>query len=216
MRIAPLDEPLDEEIERLLQSLMPAGQPPITVFRIFGKNPAMTTAMREWGTYCLSRRLSLDMRTREVIIDRATARCGCEYEFGVHTAFYADRVGLSADQLRSLAFGGPDDPCWTEPREQAVIRVVDQLHDTATVTQSLWDELSAIFTEPQLLDMLMLAGWYHAISFVARAARVANEPAAPRFADYTASGASPARLPLRVSPRRWRRRRHPVSARARA
>jgi alkylhydroperoxidase family enzyme len=142
----------------------------------------MTAAMREWGAYCLSRRLSLDMRTREVIIDRVTARCGCEYEFGVHAAFFADRVGLSADQLRSLALGVADDPCWTEPRERAVIRLVDQLHDTATVTQPLWDELSAIFTEPQLLDMLMLAGWYHAISFVGRAAQVPLEDGAPTFA----------------------------------
>jgi alkylhydroperoxidase family enzyme len=66
--------------------------------------------------------------------------------------------------------------------EQAVIRLVDQLHDTATVTQPLWDELSAIFTEPQLLDMLMLAGWYHAISFVVRAAQVPLEDGAPTFA----------------------------------
>jgi hypothetical protein len=29
----------------------------------------------------------------------------------------------------------------------------------------------------------MLAGWYHAISFVANAARVACEDGAPRFAD---------------------------------
>ena len=28
-----------------------------------------------------------------------------------------------------------------------------------------------------------LCGWYHAISFAARAARVPHEPGAPRFAD---------------------------------
>jgi hypothetical protein len=32
----------------------------------------------------------------------------------------------------------------------------------------------------------MLCGWYHAISFAARAARVELEPHAPRFADATA------------------------------
>jgi hypothetical protein len=30
----------------------------------------------------------------------------------------------------------------------------------------------------------MLAGWYHAISYAANAARVDLEPGAPRFADY--------------------------------
>ena len=182
MRIAPLRDPLDEEVGPLLGSMMPAGQSPIALFRTFGRNPAMTAAMRDWGAYCLSRRLSVDMRTRELVIDRVTARCGCEYEFGVHVAFFADRVGLSRDQLRSLAFGAAEDPCWTSHRERAVIRLVDELHDTATVASPLWDELSALFTEAQLLDLLMLTGWYHAISFVARAADVPLEPGTPTFA----------------------------------
>ena len=35
----------------------------------------------------------------------------------------------------------------------------------------------------ELLDLMMLCGWYHAISFTANAARVPREPGAPRFAD---------------------------------
>ncbi|MER0481417.1 hypothetical protein ABR737_24270 [Streptomyces sp. Edi2] len=35
----------------------------------------------------------------------------------------------------------------------------------------------------QLLDLLMLCGGYHAISFTARATRLAPEPGAPRFRD---------------------------------
>jgi hypothetical protein len=182
MRISPLEEPFGEEAGPLLRSMMPAGQPPIALFRTFGRNPAMTAAMREWGAYCLSRRLSVGMRTREVIIGRVTARCGCEYEFGVHVAFFAGRAGLSGDQLRSLAFGGADDPCWAGRGERAVIRLVDELHDTATVGQPLWGELSGLFTGPQLLDMIMLTGWYHAISFVASAAQVPLEDGAPTFA----------------------------------
>jgi alkylhydroperoxidase family enzyme len=29
----------------------------------------------------LSRQLSVDVRTRELVIDRVSARCGCDYEF---------------------------------------------------------------------------------------------------------------------------------------
>jgi alkylhydroperoxidase family enzyme len=182
VRIEPLSEPLDGEVGPVLRAMMPPGVPPIALFRTFGKNLAMTTAMREWGAYCLSRRLSVDMRIREIVIDRVTARCGCEYEFGVHLAFFAGRVGLSTEQQRSLAFGGANDPCWTEPLDRLAIQLVDELHDTSTVGQPLWDELAARFTEPQLLDLLMLTGWYHAISYAARAARVPLEPGAPTFA----------------------------------
>jgi hypothetical protein len=47
-----------------------------------------------------------------------------------------------------------------------------------------------VFDDGQLLDLLLLAGWYHAISFVATGARVAVEPAAPRFSDYAGGAAT--------------------------
>jgi hypothetical protein len=50
----------------------------------------MAMAMRQWGGYELSRQLSLSMRQREIVINRVTALCGCEYEWGVHIAFFAD------------------------------------------------------------------------------------------------------------------------------
>jgi hypothetical protein len=47
--------------------------------------------------------------------------------------------------------------------------------------------MAEMFSEEQLLDLLMLAGWYHAISFTANGARVACEDGAPRFADVQSS-----------------------------
>ena len=182
MRIVPLVEPYDERTAALLRSMMPAGVAPIGLFRTFAKNYALAEAMHQGqGSYLLSRRLTVDMRIREIVIDRVCARCGSEYEFGVHAAYFAQRVGLTDDQLRSLVWGGSDDACWTDARESAVIRFVDALHDTNDVGDELWTELTTSFTERQLLDLLVLAGWYHAISFVARAARVPLEDWAPTF-----------------------------------
>lgn len=183
-RIEPLAEPYDEQTGELLASMMPAGVPPIALFRTFARNPDMARAMYGWGRYELGKALSVDMRTREIVIDRVCARCGCEYEWGVHVAFFAERVGLDRDQVRSLTHGGADDPCWTEDRDRLTIRLVDSLHETSTVDDALWADLSAGLSDAQLLDLLMLVGWYHAISFTARAAGVALEPGAPRFADY--------------------------------
>ena len=39
------------------------------------------------------------------------------------------------------------------------------------------------FDDAQLLDVCLLAGWYHAISFAANAAQVPCEDRALRFAD---------------------------------
>ena len=43
------------------------------------------------------------------------------------------------------------------------------------------------FDEAQILDLTMLTGWYHAISFTARAARVPLEPGAPRFSSFASA-----------------------------
>jgi alkylhydroperoxidase family enzyme len=163
--------------------MMPPGAPPIALFRTFARNLPMAEAMNGWGSYELSRRLSLSMRQRELVIDRVTARCGCEYEWGVHVLFFADRVALTAAQVTSLTHGSPADGCWSEPSERALLALVDQLHAGADVDDATWATAAAHFDAAQLLDACLLAGWYHAISFAANAARVPLEDGAPRFAD---------------------------------
>ncbi len=187
-RIHPLEAPFPEAVAPVLASMMPPGVPPIGLFRAFAKNLPMAMAMRSWGGYELSKALSLSMRHREIVIDRTCARCGCEYEWGVHVAFFADRVGLSQEQIASLTFGRPDDGCWTADRDRVLIAAVDSLHDSSDLTDALWGRLGLVFDERQVLDLLMLTGWYHAISFAARAARIPLEPGAPRFADLIAPG----------------------------
>jgi alkylhydroperoxidase family enzyme len=180
-RIDPVQPPYNPEVAERLDAMMPPGEPPILLFRTFARNLPMTAAMTGWGGYELSRRLSLPLRDREIIIDRTCARCGCEYEWGVHVAFFAGKADLTAEQVSSLAQGSPGDPCWVGHRDRLLIEAADALHDTADIDDDLWHRLTRVFTDEQLLDLLMLAGWYHAISFTANATRVAREGGAPRF-----------------------------------
>jgi alkylhydroperoxidase family enzyme len=180
-RLAPREAPFDPDTATALEQMMPAGVPPIALFRTFAHNLAMTKAMHGWGSYELSKALSLSLRDREIVIDRTCARCGCEYEWGVHVAYFAARAELDDDQLQSVTFGDADDRCWTSERDRTLIRVVDALHDTAQIPDGLWDELVTQFAPDEILDLTMLCGWYHAISFTASAVRVPLEDFAPRF-----------------------------------
>lgn len=182
-RIVPVEAPYEPDVAERLAALMPPGVPPIGLFRTFVHNMPMATAMGAWGAYELSKRLSLTMRDREIIIDRTCARCGCEYEWGIHVAFFAERVGFSDEQVASLTHGSAEDGCWSAERDRLLVSAVDSLHDTATIDDALWDSLKAIFGDDQLLDLLLLCGCYHAISFAANAAPVALEQGAPRFTD---------------------------------
>ena len=180
MRITPLEAPFDPEVAAALAPMMPPGVPPIALFRTFARNLSMTRAMQGWGSYELSRELSITLRDREILIDRTCARCGCEYEWGVHVDFFAERAGLSSEQVTSLTHGSSSDPCWSA-RDRLLVRAADALHDDSTISESLWELLSVEFDEAELLDILLLCGWYHAISFAANAAGVPLEPDAPTF-----------------------------------
>lgn len=183
-RIQPLSPPYDHDTGEQLAKMMPPGVKPILLFRTFAKNLPMAAAMGSWGSYELSRELSLSMRDREILIDRTCARCGCEYEWGVHLAFFAERVRLSGEQIASITHGDAADECWSDERDRLLVRTADALHDSATIDDALHEELAAVFNENELLDVYMLCGWYHAISFAANAAGVALEAGAPTFTDH--------------------------------
>jgi alkylhydroperoxidase family enzyme len=182
-RINPVGREPEPEVAELLASMMPAGVPPIRLFRTLARNRPMTEAMHSLGGYELSRRLSISLRQREIVILRTCARCGAEYEWGVHVAFFAAKARLSPSQVQSLSDEAPTHAVWTW-RERSLIRLVDELVVTNDLSDATWTELADEFTEAQLLDLVLLCGWYRAISALCRALRVDLEDDAPRFADF--------------------------------
>ncbi len=85
----------------------------------------------------------------------------------MHVAYFAEKAGLTPEEVAAT---------WSGPPTDDVVAMVDDLHDTGTVGDELWARLSARFDDAQLLDVLLLAGWYHAIAFAANAAGVEPEP----------------------------------------
>jgi 4-carboxymuconolactone decarboxylase len=181
-RIAPLEPPFTPEVADALTRMMPvrSSLPPLALFRTLVIHPALADAMHGLARYLLGPKPAdgLAARDRELVIQRVCARCGCDYEWAVHAAAYGPRVGLDDAQLRATAVGAADDPAFTV-RDRLLVALVDQLHDTAAVDDALWADLARHFSAPQLVELLVLAGWYHAIAYVANGARVPREPWAP-------------------------------------
>ena len=69
--------------------------------------------------------------------------------------------------------------------DRLVIRFADQLHDTNRVDDALWKEAAAHFAPDQLVELIMLAGLYHAVSYMINAIGVQHEAFAPRFPNVT-------------------------------
>ncbi len=188
-RIAPLEPPYEPDIETMLQKWMPpnSGMEPLRLFRTLGVHAELAARMRPLGAGILGHGL-VDPRLREVMIDRTCARCGAEYEWGVHVVAFGSAVGLSDEQLAATAHRDPDDPIWSAA-ERAVLRLADELHDTADVSAATFAALAEHFSPEQILELVVMSGWYHTISFVINAARVEPENWGATFAAVVGSKA---------------------------
>jgi alkylhydroperoxidase family enzyme len=176
-RIAPANAPYPAEIQARFDALMPPGVAPLALFRTLARDQRLLQRFMGGG---LLDKGHLTLRQREIVIDRVTARCGSEYEWGVHVAFFAKRVGLDEAQLRSLVRGGPGDACW-EAQDALLIRFCDALHASCDVDDALWAELRAQFSEEAILELLLLAGFYRTVSYLTNALRLPLEAYAAGF-----------------------------------
>ncbi len=184
-RLSALKPPFEPTVGELLAAMMPPGAPPIGLFRTMVRNLPMTAAMHGFGAYELSRRLTVSLREREIVILRTCAGCRAEYEWGVHVEVFGQRAGLTGEQITALTCGQIGNQGWTA-REGLLIRLVDAMLATRDVPDDLWADLENQFSDVELLDVIMLCGWYQAISQLCRALRIDLEAGAPRFDDYAA------------------------------
>ena len=179
-RIAPLEPPFATEVTAELSRWQPGDKAPLALFRTLVHHLPLADAMYPLGHYFLSRNSSLEIRDREILIDRVCARCGCEYEWGVHARIFADSAGLDGAQLTASVAEGSDASCWTDS-DRLLIRMVDELHDSGHLNDDLWTSIAARWSSEQLLQLVVLAGWYHAISYVANGIQVPLEEWGLRF-----------------------------------
>jgi len=179
-RIAPLAPPYSAAVATQLGRWMPPGAPlePLVLFRVLCRNLPLAEAMRALGSFQLSKRSGLTRRQRELVIERTSGRLGAEYEWGVHAVAFAAAAGLNAADLAATT--APGSRHWSGV-DALVIRLVDALVDRRTIDDDLWDELAAVFTAEQLLELVVLCGWYHLIGFVVNVAKLEPEPWAARF-----------------------------------
>lgn len=113
-------------------------------------------------------------RDREIVILRVGWRCRSVYEFGQHTLF-GRAAGLTDDEIARLA-GGPGS--WSPP-DAALVAMADELCESNDVTEATWIELAARFSARQLVELLVIAGYYRMVSGLLNAAGVELEPWTP-------------------------------------
>jgi alkylhydroperoxidase family enzyme len=120
------------------------------------------------------------LRQREIVIDRTCALNRCEYEWGVHVAIFAEGAELTAEQVRATVLGPADAACWSQA-EQAMIAAADALHLRASLSDAEFADLSAHYNEDQILEIILLCGFYRTVSYLANGLDLPLEEMAARF-----------------------------------
>jgi alkylhydroperoxidase family enzyme len=182
-RIDPVPaEPADPALREELRRWMPpgAGVAPLVLFRTLATHPALMQAMRPLGAHILGRHCGLSVRQRELLILRVCARCGCEYEWGVHVTGFGAAAGLDAATIAATVSGAADAACFASD-ETALLRAVDELCAGPALHDATWQELGKHFADAQRLEILVAAGWYRLIATLCNGLALPLEPWGARF-----------------------------------
>jgi len=182
-RISPVEAPYPPEVAENLAAMMPPGVEPLRLFRTLAHNPRVLGKIRAGN---LLDRGSLDRLDRELAILRTCARCRSEYEWGVHVTVFGRRFGIPEEKLAGTVSWDSSNPAWST-RESTIVQLVDELHETASVGDELWRKLEKSFEPDQIVELLVLIGFYHTISFVTNGLTIDREESGERFPDAATS-----------------------------
>ncbi|MBL4739606.1 MAG: carboxymuconolactone decarboxylase family protein [Sneathiella sp.] len=180
-RITPLKSPFSAEVEADFNTIMPPGMPPLSIFKTVAHNPRVLHRMIMGG---LLDKGSISLADRELVILRTCGLCKAEYEWGVHVAVFSSKAGFNKLQIRDTTKELSDLTLWN-PEQELLIQLADQLHVSNQVNDDLWARLSRNYKSEQLIELIMITGLYHAVSFMVNACRVERELFAPTFSDFS-------------------------------
>ena len=175
-RITPASPPYAPEIQQRFDRIM-RGAPPILLFRVVA---SQARAWEKFSGGSLLDRGPLSLREREIVIDRTSALNRCEYEWGVHVAAYAKASQLTEEQVRATVHGGADEACWSDA-EKVLIATADAFHHRSTLSKEEFAALKAHYDDAKILEIILLCGFYHTVSYLANGLDLPPEEFGARF-----------------------------------
>ena len=181
-RIPPLTPPYPPEVAETFSRLMPEGMEPLRLFRTLAHNPRVLRRVQRGGLLDPG---SVSVRQRELAILRTCALCGAAYEWGVHATLFGGIARFDDAQLEST-WTGAELASWADD-ERVIIRTCEALHATSQLSTDAWSSLREHFDQAQCIELVTLAGLYHAVSFVVNATQVEAEPWARQAPQVDAS-----------------------------
>ncbi|HVN64254.1 MAG TPA: hypothetical protein VMT58_06435 [Candidatus Binataceae bacterium] len=160
--------PPEEAEKRGAAAGVPSPLMTVNAFRVLINNPNVAGAAGRLLAALLFGG-SLDYRLRELIILRNGWLSASEYEFCQHVSV-ARRLNIKDEVI--LGVRDPDKCTSYNYLDRAVIRMTDQLMTGTDVDPETWATLEKSFSAPQLIELVMVAGYWPLFAVFLKAAKV--------------------------------------------
>ena len=99
----------------------------------------------------------------------------CEYLFG-HHRMIAREAGLSEAEIVRITDSATAG--WST-RDALLIAIADEVWQDSDLTDESWTELSSIYDEPRLLEVVMLLCFYRGLCAFINTLQIEREPGVP-------------------------------------
>jgi alkylhydroperoxidase family enzyme len=188
-RIEPLKPEEWNDEQREVLSRVQSGGNADGLFSTVGRHPQL---LRRWASFgnSILRWGELPPRDREILVLRTASNCGADYPWGQHDRG-ARHLGLTDEEIErttrpATGTGGAAG----EIDDQVLIDAADDLHRDAALSEPVWQRLRARYSDAQLIEVVMVVGQYHLVSFLTNSFQIEAEAGLATLGDGTSGGRS--------------------------
>jgi 4-carboxymuconolactone decarboxylase len=159
----------DQRDERVREVLARLPEPRINLFTMLANAPALVGPTLRLGEAILTKS-DLDFVLRELAILHTARLTGTEYEWVQHQEI-ARLVGIGEDKIRAVERGEITDAVF-ERRELLALALVGHLLEDGVPPPELVKEVHSELGRAQLIELLIVAGYYAMLGGVMRAVQL--------------------------------------------
>jgi len=117
---------------------------------------------------------ALPFRLTELVLLRTAWLCQGGYVWGHHSQLAKRNCGFTYEDIERI-IEGSSAPGWDE-LDGAVVRAVEELQDSSTISDETWEVLARHLDEKQLIELPILVGQMHGVIYTQNALRARLMP----------------------------------------
>lgn len=134
---------------------------PEMILSLMGCHPDLYEKVAEVSV-ALMAHSRLARRDLELVVLRTDWLCQSPYNWSEHVSI-AKRFGITSEEIERVTQGS-NASGWNK-HERALLKAAEELHGNAMLSDDTWNTLSAVFSDDQLFELIVLVGQFTLVTY---------------------------------------------------